>query len=440
VSGGWRAALAAPPERLLGGLAIAAVPVGGLIVTAWYQAVAFDDQWAYRVAVWSVPLLVVAGLGLGLVALPVRRLRRTVPYLLGGFLIVWTVVLFAGQFAVAGGAVLACLPTTVLGALAIRRVERNRRLPWPLVIVALLWGACVASPFAVATEPLRDAVADTLVAPGRPFTYVDAVLTGGWEEAGKALGVLVLLVAYRHRINGALGGLVAGGLVGTGMQFAETVAYMTGQDRDTLVYQLWSRQYVSLLGSHAIYTGLAGAGLALAWQRRALGWRIASVIGGYAAAVAGHAVWNTAAGTGLMWHPGRAWLLLFVAQPVNVLLFGGPFLALFAVAGIVGLRAEMRGLVTELHREAATGLDAVRPVEVPLLASASARFRLAVRLLWYRRLRWLRRSRALQAAQLELAYARWYRASGEFRTPAGDEQRLRERVWRLRRAVLGMSA
>jgi hypothetical protein len=272
------------------------------------------------------------------------------------------------------------------------------------------------------------------VTPGRPFAYVDALVVGLNEEAVKAVGVLAILLAFRHRVNGALGGLVTGAVVGAGFQFFESTVYMADHDSEVTIYQYWMRQYLTLFTSHAVYTGIAGAALGLAFQQRGRRRKALCALSGYLAAVAGHTVWNVAASTGLFWSPDDPKLLVFVAQPVNVLIYHGPFVVLYALLAIGGLRFEARELVAELRHEARTGLGAILPDEVSVLASASARFRVRLRLYRqrdYARFRYVRR---LHKAQIDLAYARWHRARGEFGVDHHFEERLRQRVCRIRRA------
>lgn len=431
--------LRVPPRRMLAGLALTGVPVLVMLVLAWSRM--GTERLSYRTALWSVPLLL-ACLIAGVVAASARtapdegerRRRMAAVPALAAFVLAWFVVLSLGRDWVPWSYAPACLPPTLLGVVLVRRAERNRRMPWTLVAVAFLWGACVATALPVLTVDTRNAVLDRLLVPGDPFVYLDGVVTALVEEGSKAIGVLAILATFRHRIHGVPAGLVIGSVLGAGFQFAETMVYLASADHDGMLYQYWTREYAGLFTSHALYTGLVGACLGLALQQRGRVWAVLCGAAGCVAAVAGHASWNTAAALGLLWHPSHGVLLVFVAPLANELMVHGPFLVLYGALVVAGLRFEVRGLGTELRREAATGLGAVRPAEVTTLSSASRRFR--TRLALYRRrrydaYRWLR---TLHAAQLELAYARWHRARGEGEVDVAAETRLRLRVAAVRAA------
>jgi RsiW-degrading membrane proteinase PrsW (M82 family) len=434
-------AFVAGHRRLPGGLAIAAVPVLLMVIVTWHQASAYGDGLSYRYAVWSVPLLAAGAVGAGaLPALrfvrPGRRRRRgqvLVASVLAVFLLAWFGVLSGGRNAENWSNALVCVPTTLFSVVMCRRVERNRRLPWTVVAVAFAWGMCVAPQYAGTTSAMAGYWLTDFVAPGRPFTYVQALVAGVNEEAVKAVGVLAILFALRHRVNGALGGLATGAVVGAGFQFAESALYMAAIDSEAMIYQYWMRQYLTLFASHTVYTGIAGAALGLAFQQHGRRRKVVCALSGYVAAVAAHTVWNVAAWNDLFWRAEDPALLVFVAMPLNVLLFHGPFIVIFAVLAIAALRFETRGLLAELRREARTGLGAILPDEVGVLARASARFRMRLRLYRRRDYARYRHVRRLHAAQIDLAFARWHRARGDFGVDEDLEHRLRQRVHQIRR-------
>ncbi|MQA79025.1 MAG: PrsW family intramembrane metalloprotease [Streptosporangiales bacterium] len=439
----WAEAFSAGPRRLAAGLALIAVAPVVVLVCAGYQLAAFDDETAYHELLWAIPLLTVAAVA-GIVAVrlwshPDEWLRRRAMVAVGvlaAVVVVWFVLLTTARLAPYWTTTLLCVPSTLFGLVLMRRAERNRRVSWLLLAAPFLWGACVATQSALATADLRNLVVTRLVTPGTAFMYVDNVVTAVNEEGLKALGVLAVLVVFGSRINGVLGGLVTGAVVGIGFQFTESVLYMAGGDSEEMLYQFWTRQYAGLFASHLVYTGIAGACLGLAFHYRGALARVLCAGAGFLAAVTAHAAWNVAVSVGLTWRPDSSALLIFVAQPVNAFVFHSPSIVLFCALVIGAQRYELRGLRRGLHTEASVGLGAIRPGEVPVLSSASARFRLRLRLLARRDLRRYRHVRALHEAQLELAYVHWHRAH----TGGGDgaESRLRRRILRLR--LLGLVA
>lgn len=436
----WAEVFSVEPRRMAAGLALVAVAPVVVVICACYRFVAFDDEQAYHELLWTVPLLV-AGVVAGSVIVRLRddpdewnrRRARVAAGGLAAFVVVWFVLLSTARMASDWTTALLCLPSTLFGLVMIRRVERNRRVAWMLLIAPFLWGAFVATTCALSTGDLRTVVVGRLVTPGMPFQYVDTAMTALTEEGVKALGVLAVLVLFGTRINGVLGGLVTGAVVGIGFQFTESILYMGTSDTEEMLYQFWTRQYAGLFASHLVYTGIAGACLGLAFHYRGALARVLCAGTGFLAAVTSHAAWNIAVSSGLTWSPESSALLIFVAQPLNAIVFHSPSIVLFTALIVGAQRFELRGIASELRAEASTGLGAILPSEVRVLTSASARFRLRLRLLARPDLAGYRYVKALHETQIELAYVRWRRARGQSGTGRDTESRLRRRLLHVRR-------
>ncbi len=67
---------------------------------------------------------------------------------------------------VAVACTLACLPTTAFGLFVVRRVDRNHKEPWRLVLVAAAWGAIVATSLVVWGETIWETTAQRTLVPG----------------------------------------------------------------------------------------------------------------------------------------------------------------------------------------------------------------------------------------------------------------------------------
>jgi hypothetical protein len=125
---------------------------------------------------------------------------------------------------------------------------------------------------------------------------------------------------------------------------------------------------------------------------------------------------------------------LLVAFPLQVALVDGPWTLALVVLLYMGLRREGAALRHEIEAEAGTGLHAIDPDEVWVLASPHQRAHqraLALARRGPRRYRWLGR---LQMAQLDLATERWHRARQEIDEPLEAEAHLRDRVLALKAA------
>ncbi|NUO56546.1 MAG: PrsW family intramembrane metalloprotease [Hamadaea sp.] len=322
------------------------------------------------------------------------------------------------------------IPTTTFALWTFRRMQRNRKPPWWLVLAAFGWGSVVSSYFAQIVEGLLHAVIRADVPPGTAAIVGHAAAAAFPEEFVKAAGVVFLVLLAWRRIDGMLSGLVLGACVGLGFQFAESMSYMT-QGFDSVLYQHWYRQVTGLLVSHATYAGIIGAGVGLATQLKDWPRRIVVATGGLLFAIAAHLVWDICAMGHFSWESSDANIQLFVAQPATLIALKGPaFLVLLALV-VVALRQETRSLHRQLRAEAANRLGAVSSEEVSLLLDASGRFRLRLRTLRDGGYAAYQRIKQLHTAQLELAFTRWRRERGES-TPPGAEEALRQRIYRLK--------
>jgi protease PrsW len=318
---------------------------------------------------------------------------------------------------------------------AFRRTQRNQRLPWWLILLGLGWGCTAALPLPlVLGTVLREHVLATVV-PG----VTRVILTSGFsaavfEEVSKGLGVLLAYLLFRRYLSTMLSGIVMGAMSGLGFNFAESILYMTG-DTGRLTFQFWHRQAVGLPLGHLALTAIIGAGIGLAAQQRRLAARVACVATGLILAIAGHALWNVGVSQGLKWESDNPVANLLLWIPLTLLVYKGPLLAIVMVLVILGLRTETAALVTELRRETATGLGAVRPEEVALLATPHRRFLARVQALCDHGFRARRLVAALHRSQIELALVRWPRACGTVPEPPGTEAALRLRIGMLRRQL-----
>lgn len=325
------------------------------------------------------------------------------------------------------------IPTTTFALWTFRRMQRNRKPPWWLVLAAFGWGSVVSSYFAQIVEGMLHAVIRSEVQPGTAAIVGHAAAAAFPEEFVKASGVVVLVLLCRRRIDGMLSGLVIGACVGLGFQFAESMSYMT-QGLDSVLYQHWYRQVTGLLVSHATYAGIIGAGVGLATQLKDWPRRIMVATGGLLFAIAAHLVWDFCAMGHFYWESSDANVQLFIIQPANLIVLKGPAFLVLLTLVIVALRQETRSLHRQLRAEAANRLGAVTPDEVSLLLNASRRFRLRLRTLREGSFAAYQQIKRLHTAQLELAFTRWRRERGES-APPGTEEALRQRIYRLKAAA-----
>ena len=336
---------------------------------------------------------------------------------------------------------LACIPTTAFGLFVVRRMDRNHKEPWRLVLVAAAWGAIVATSLVVWGETIWEQSAQHALVPGPGLDTSLAFMAGILEELAKGTAVLLLFLIMRNEFDDVVDGIVYGAAVGLGFNFLESISYMTnlysifnaeGFGAAAAAIQWYGRQVLGLFFGHATYTAYIGAGVGIARQLPHRRQKILAILAGFVIAIAGHFTWD-------------AWATLF---PVDNTLFGlveihlrtlivnGPFTAGLIALLIFGIRFEGQNLVDQMRKEAATGRGAILPEEVPILSNPWRRLR--TRMAAFSRAGfagYLKVSR-LQTAQLDLAMERWHRERKEIDTPLEAEQQLRQRVIDLRHWVV----
>lgn len=170
---------------------------------------------------------------------------------------------------------------------------------WLWVLACLAWGGGFAMVPAFAVAP---AVMDLAEAAGWDAA---AMSFGGAypEEPGKALGVLLILLAFRG-LNRPWHGLATGALVGLGFEAVENITYGTtlgllDPSSDLMgMAQTWAVRTFLAPIMHVVWTAIAGWGIgqALFVAGKSAGWRLGVAFGWLAAAFGLHFLWNYAGG------------------------------------------------------------------------------------------------------------------------------------------------
>jgi protease PrsW len=334
-----------------------------------------------------------------------------------------------------------CLPTTAFALWVVRRLDRNEKEPWRLVLVAAAWGAVVSTSLVVWGETAWETVSLRALVPGPGLEASIAYAAGVNEELAKGVAVLLLYLVMRDEFDDVVDGIVYGAAVGLGFNFMESISYMThiyaiysaepgGSAAAALGVQWYARQVLGLFFGHATYTALVGAGLGVARQVAGRRRKLLAIASGWLAAIAAHFAWD-------------AWLTFFpisrnafalIEIHLRTLLMSGPFTAALLVLLAAGLQIEGAGLARQLQAEAEAGTGAVLSVEVPVLVSPWRRLRArlaAFRSGGVRAYLWLAR---LQTAQLDLAMERWHAERRETDEPAETVEEMRRRALALRSA------
>jgi protease PrsW len=364
--------------------------------------------------------------------------------LLGLGVLLWLLVIDLYVFtssagpAVAAICAAACVPTTAFGLFVVRRLDRNEKEPWRLVLVAFAWGAIVATSMVIWGESLWSAIAERLLVPGPGFDASTAFSAGLLEELAKGVAVLLLFLVMRNEFDDVVDGIVYGAAVGLGFNFLESVAYMTnlyaifspdGIGGYAAGFQWYSRQVLGLFFGHATYTALIGASIGIARQLHSRRQQVIAVASGFLIAIAAHFSWDA----WVQFFPIEASTLGLVEIHLRTLIMTGPFTALVIALLISGLLYEGQALREQMEKEATEGTGAILPPEVPVLTNPWRRLGQRMQALTRRGFRAYFALARLQTAQLDLAMERWHRERQEIDTPLEAENELRQQVIELRR-------
>ena len=429
------------------GAAILAVLIASSILNYVYL-----DTVAGRTSLYGLLAVALVALGtfIGVRAFDHDRAQRhrhliRAGVLLGLAALLWLLVIDVFVFTGAAGpgvaavCAIVCLPTTAIGLLVVRRLDRNEKEPWRLVLVAAAWGAIVATSLVIWAESFWQAIAARTLVPGPGMDVSTAFSAGILEEVAKGVAVLLLFLVMRHEFDNVVDGIVYGAAVGFGFNFMETISYMTnmyaifqpeGIGAVLAGFQWYARQVLGLFFGHATYTAFIGAGIGIARQLPDPRQKVISIFGGFLVAIAAHFSWD-------------AWLTLFPIETsalglveihLRTLIMTGPFTAAVVALLLLGLEIESRALVDQMRKEAANGTGAILPEEVSVLAHPWQRTKKRMRALERSGLSGYLHVARLQSAQLDLAMERWHRERKEIDEPLEAENDLRRRILALRQA------
>jgi RsiW-degrading membrane proteinase PrsW (M82 family) len=440
------------PNRYGVAIAVAAVVLIALVASSLLNYV-YLDTIPGRASLYG--LLAVALIALGTYILVRafnrdRAMRRKhlirAGVLIGLGVLLWLLLIDVFLFTQSAGPGIAaicavvCLPTTGFGLLVVRRMDRNEKEPWRLVLVAAAWGAIVATSLVIWGESIWEATAQRSLVPGPGFDASTAFMAGVLEELAKGSAVVLLFLVMRNDFDDIVDGIVYGAAVGLGFNFMESITYMTnlyaifqpeGIGGYAAGFQWYARQVLGLFFGHATYTAFIGAGIGVARQLPSLRQKGFAIVSGFIVAIAAHFSWDA----WLTFFPIQGTVFGLVEIHLRTLIMTGPFTAAIIALLLFGIRFEGQNLLAQLKKEAADGRGAILPDEVLVLASPWQRLMHRLRALNRGGIRAYLKLARLQSAQLDLAMERWHRERQEIDSPLEAEDMLRDRVIELRHWV-----
>jgi RsiW-degrading membrane proteinase PrsW (M82 family) len=438
------------PARYGFAIAVAAIVVVVLVASSILDYV-FLDTIPSRLALYGLLAVALVALGTFIAVRafdrdPADRRRHLIRagVLLGLAVLLWLLLIDVFVFTGAAGpgvaatSALACLPTTAFGLWVVRRLDRNEKEPWRLVLVAFAWGAIVATTMVIWGESVWSAIAQRALVPGPGLDASSAFSAGLLEELAKGLAVLLLFLVMRNEFDDVVDGIVYGAAIGLGFNFMESIAYMTnlyaifspeGVGGFAAGFQWYARQVLGLFFGHATYTALIGAGVGIARQLPSRRHKVIAIASGFLIAIAAHFSWDA----WLAFFPIESSALGLVEIHLRTLIMTGPFTAAVIALLLSGISYEGKALADQFRKEAAENTGAILPGEVSILVSPWRRLTQRMRALSTGGLKAYFGLARLQTAQLDLAMERWHRERQEIETPLEAEHELRRRVIDLRR-------
>jgi RsiW-degrading membrane proteinase PrsW (M82 family) len=225
-------------------------------------------------------------------------------------------------------------------------LDQHEKEPLWLLILAFGWGAVPAIVMALMAQIVLD-IPTTWVLPGAGLAYE---VVGGsiWapltEEFAKGLGLVLILLIAGREVDNVLDGIIYGAMAGLGFALTENLFYFGA----TLAEGGWGNWvFVVLLRTipfglnHAFFSGVTGAGLALAYLNRNPLVKFFGLVGGFITAVIFHGLHNL--GATLAASSG-------VTLCLSLLVDWGGILMLGVLIGLVW-REEKRWIASQLSGE-----------------------------------------------------------------------------------------
>ncbi|MGC5627901.1 PrsW family intramembrane metalloprotease [Georgenia sp. Z1344] len=278
------------------------------------------------------------------VAIAVGGLAWILPRLVGG-------ASGPGQILVA--VALAIVPFVAI-LLLVRWIDAWEPEPRGLLIVAVAWGAGVATAVAATGNSLFQVVVAEDQGLERAAALTAVVSAPLTEESMKGLGLVVVVLLGRGQFHGLVDGVVYSLAVGSGFAAVENIqSFLTYWDSITAVFV---QRGLMTPFAHPMFTVCMGLALGIASQSDRPG-RWLLVIPGWIASVVLHGLWNYTSVSG-------SFFQVFVSFQIPLF---GAFIAL-----VLWLRhRERRAIESGLRDYAAAGWFA--PFEVQMLTSTGAR-------------------------------------------------------------------
>ncbi|WP_092529708.1 PrsW family intramembrane metalloprotease [Amycolatopsis arida] len=244
-----------------------------------------------------------------------------------GLLLFGLATVRVGVLAVVIGVVAAVVPVAIVVP-AFLWIDRWEPEPARFLLIAFVWGACVATLTALLVNDTAAAVGDMLLGIGHGDTFSAVVSAPLVEEAVKAVPVVALLWLRPREFDGLVDGIVYAGFSAAGFAFTENIYYFGrafaengfGDGTSGGVLAAFVLRGVLSPFTHPLFTVLTGIGVGVGARTKVAPLKVLAPLGGYLGAVLLHALWNAAATLGGATTFLDVYFLIMVPMFVGVLL------------------------------------------------------------------------------------------------------------------------
>jgi RsiW-degrading membrane proteinase PrsW (M82 family) len=263
-----------------------------------------------------------------------------------GLMVLGQSVLNLGLLETLGAGLLSFISVSIYLAIFLW-LDRYDPEPFRTLAAAFVWGATAAVAIPLVLNDRMEAAIGVDI--------VNIISAPVIEEVSKALGVLLIVLMFRHDFDSVVDGVVYSGVVALGFAAVENIFYYAGSYSHGGFLELSSAFLLrGILApfSHVLFTGMTGIGFGISRESHNRTVKIIAPVIGFSLAVLLHSIWNWLA-TGRIFMEGY----LLIEAPL-----------FFAFIGLIAYMVHREGMILKksLAREVESGLITQHQLDVAI--------------------------------------------------------------------------